>query len=178
MAEPPPRPLMKLPGAEVGNRIFSPEVLRQVALQPIDPTKFMRHYFNGSGALVLQGSCVILVAAASRAEFNTSAIQDDTRVVGVTLEDVPASGEGLLALVGIVEVRTAAGTTFNQRLRQSTTAGIAEGTGATSAGTFAIALSDRDAGTLRSLCLLLPSPRGTTYWILGSSRLGIDTVLG
>ena len=178
MPDPPPRPLMKLPGEEVGNRIFSPQVFRDIALPPIDPSDFDQHYFNGSGALVLKGSCVILVAAASRAEFNTSVVLDDPRVFGVTKEDVPASSEGLVALVGIVRLRTAAGTTFNQRLRQSTTAGVAAGTGAKTDGTFAIALSDRDANTLLSLALLLPSPRGTTYWILGSSRLGIDTVVG
>ena len=178
MPDPPPRPLMKLPGEEVGNRIFSPEVFRQVALQPKERNQFSRALRNGSGALVLMGSCVILVASASQDEFNTSTILDDSRVFGVTLEDVPIGAEGVIALVGLVELRVAVGTTFNQRLRQSTTAGVAVGTIPTTAGTFAIAMESRNAATGRAMALLTPSPRGTTGWILGSSRLGLDTVLG
>ena len=133
---------------------------------------------NNSGAAVLAGSCVIFDGSITTAlAFTTSVIQNDSRVIGVTKEDIVSGQQGGVVVVGLVEVRVAAGTNANQRLRQSTTAGIAEGTVSTTEGTFAIARSARNAATLRALALLLPSPRGTSGWVLGASLLNIDNIL-
>ena len=133
---------------------------------------------NNSGATVLMGSCVIFDGSITTSlAFTTSTVQDDRRIIGATKEDIASGQQGGVVVVGLVELLVAAGTNANQRLRQSTTAGIAEGTVNTTEGTFAIARSNRNPDTLRALALLLPSPRGTAGWVLGSSLLGIDTIL-
>lgn len=102
---------------------------------------------NNSGAMVPRGSAIKLdTSITTYRSFTTSTTIDDHRVGGVTLEDIPNTGFGRICIEGYVrEVRVAAGTTIYQYLRQSSTAGVWEGTSEPTPGTCAIAVSDRNA---------------------------------
>ena len=106
-------------------------------------------YRNNSGATVPRGSVVVLDATGAL-YFTTSTTQDNAAVIGVTLEQITNGARGRVATSGRVMVRVAAGTTAGQYLRQSTTAGVAEGTTSPTQGTFGFARSDRNATTLWS----------------------------
>lgn len=94
---------------------------------------------------VLPGSIVQLSTSSN--SFNTSVTQDDLDIIGVTIGAVGSSSVGPVAIRGWALVRVAAGTTAGQHLRQSTTAGVAEGTAAQTKGSFAFTLTARDAAT-------------------------------
>ena len=103
---------------------------------------------NATGATLEKGSVVVLTSSGSELAITTSTTQDDIAIFGVTLDRVSA---GSRVRVGVfaarVKMRVAAGTTARQYMRQSTTAGVAEGTASPTQGTFGVALEDRDATT-------------------------------
>ena len=102
---------------------------------------------NESGAVVLLGSAVQFVTSATVGRsFTTTAAKGDERICGIALEDIGIAQDGLVAIFGYVpRVRVAAGTTFNQWLRQSTTAGVLEGLDDQVQCAELLALTTRDA---------------------------------
>jgi len=100
---------------------------------------------NGSGAFVPIGTVAVLSTTAN--SFTTSTTLEDITVTGVVIANTIAGALGRLAVAGKTLVRVAAGVTAGQHLRQSTTAGVAEGTAAPTQGTFAYTLTARDATT-------------------------------
>ena len=117
-------------------------------------------FTNRSGATVLRGSCVKLDTTADNS-FTTSTTLDDTLISGITLEELPNLARGLVAFQGTVErARVAVGATRGQLLRQSTTAGIAEGTAGVTDGSFALALTNRNSDGFVE-AMIFAVPRGT-----------------
>ena len=105
---------------------------------------------NGSGVVAPQGTLIILASGGTvDRSFTLSATEGDDRVCGVTLEDIPDSAYGHVAISNIYceKVKCVSGVVKNQYLRQSTTSGQASGTAAPNPGTFAISLTDRNAVT-------------------------------
>ena len=123
---------------------FVPQVPRDRLLGSPIPLVIL----NATGATLEKGSTVVLTALNGELAITTSTTQDDIAIFGITLDRVSAGNRVRTAVFAArVKMRVAAGTTVRQYLRQSTTAGVAEGTASPTQGTFGLALEDRDATT-------------------------------
>ena len=123
---------------------FVPQVPRDRLLGSPIPLVIL----NATGATLEKGSTVVLTALNGELAITTSTTQDDIAIFGITLDRVSAGNRVRTAVFAArVKMRVAAGTTARQYLRQSTTAGVAEGTASPTQGTFGLALEDRDATT-------------------------------
>lgn len=141
---PPPKEAAR-PTAAAGPAIVPPTARQLLTAKYAQGTQLP--LLNASGASVAKGSVVVLdTSVTDDAAFTTSTTEDSDDVFGVTLEDIPDSVRGNVQIAGIVEqVRVAAGTARYQYLRQSTSAGVGEGTASPTRGTFAQAITSRDA---------------------------------
>jgi len=124
--------------------------LANIALNRGEQT-YIRVGLKGDGSQAIrQGSLV----RSTSGIITTSTTVDDGRIIGVTLEDVAAGQVGQVLMIGLAEyVRASSSVVISQYLRQSSTAGVAEGTDAPTVGSFGVALSSYDSatGTVRAL---------------------------
>lgn len=134
--------------------------LHDIAHDRSEQTALKLNLSNQSGATVPAYSVIILSTSVTvDNSFTTSTTVGVVGLYGVTLEEIPNGAVGQVAIAGFVDrIRVAAGTTRYQFLRQSATAGVAEGTAASVTGTFARALTSRDAdGYCRAALISLPA---------------------